>query len=149
MMNLTVCVDANLALKLVFREHDSDLARMLWEKWNKQDARVIAPALWGYEVTSVLRNRIHRGKLPPELGAEAYTLLHNLPVELLQPPGLHRRAWELANQFNRTAAYDTHYLALAEMAGCPFWTADERLFKVVQAELEWVYLLGDDRGVRA
>lgn len=146
MMNLTVCIDANLALKLIFHEQDSDLARRLWKKWNEQDTRVIAPILWGYEVTSVIRNRVYRSKLSAELGAEAYTLLHRLPIELMQPAGLHRRAWELACHFNRPAAYDAHYLALAEMAGCPFWTADKRLFNIVQAELDWVHLLADYKG---
>ena len=44
---------------------------------------------------------------------------------------------------DRPAAYDAHYLALAEMAGCPFWTADERLYDRVHAELDWVHRLRD------
>ncbi len=143
MTNSLVCADAGLALKLVLPEPDSALARALWETWKAERTLVIAPTLWGYEVTSVIRNRVHRGQLPPEMEEEAFTTLHELPVQLMAPTGLHRRAWELARHFDRPAAYDAHYLALAEMAGCPFWTADERLFNAVREELNWVHWLGD------
>ncbi len=73
----------------------------------------------------------------------AFTTIHELAVQLMQPPGLHRRAWELARHFGRPAAYDAHYLALAEMKGCPLWTADKRLFNAVRAELDWVHWLGN------
>lgn len=138
-----VCADASLALKLVLHEPDSALARALWEEWKAQQAIVIAPTLWGYEVTSVIRNRVHRGKLPPDIEEEVFVAVHQLPVKLMNPSGLHRRAWELSRHFDRPAAYDAHYLALAEMAGCPFWTADERLFNVVRDELDWVHWLGN------
>nr|MBC8254153.1 PIN domain nuclease [Ardenticatenia bacterium] len=39
--------------------------------------------------------------------------------------------------------YDSTYLALADLLGCAFWTADERLHRVVQAELPWVRLLAE------
>jgi len=142
-MNSLVCADANLALKLVLHEHDSALARVLWEDWKARQATVIAPTLWGYEVTSVIRNRAHRGRLAPEMEVEALATVHQLPVQLMRPAGLHQRAWELARHFDLPAAYDAHYLALAEMVGCPFWTADERLFNVVRGSLDWVHRLGD------
>ena len=141
-MNSLVCADANLALKLVLYEHDSALARALWENWKARQATVIAPTLWGYEVTSVIRNRAHRGRLAPEMEVEALATVHQLPVQLMRPAGLHQRAWELARHFDLPAAYDAHYLALAEMVGCPFWTADERLFNVVRGSLDWVHRLG-------
>jgi predicted nucleic acid-binding protein len=143
MMNSLACVDASLTLKLVLYESDSVLARTLWGEWHTKNVSVIAPALWGYEVTSVIRNRVHRGRLSPDLGAEAFATIHLLSVQVMQPAGLHQRAWELARHFNRPAAYDAHYLALAEMVGCPFWTADQRLFNLVCDELDWVNWLGD------
>jgi predicted nucleic acid-binding protein len=143
MTNSSVCVDANLALKLVLQEHDSPLARKLWGEWETRNISIIAPALWGYEITSVIRNRVHRGKLSPESGVKAFNTLHRLSIQLIQPAGIHQRAWELSYQFNRPAAYDAHYLALAEMANCPFWTADERLFNVVRDTLDWVHWLGN------
>jgi predicted nucleic acid-binding protein len=149
MMNSFICVDASLALKLVFHEPHSQLVRSLWSDWHTKSVSIIAPVLWGYEVTSVIRNRVHRGRLSPDLGAEIFTVIHQLPVQLMQPAGLHQRAWELAHLFDRPAAYDAHYLALAEMIGCPFWTADERLFNTVRSDLNWVYWVGDYQAAEA
>ncbi|MDX1522855.1 MAG: type II toxin-antitoxin system VapC family toxin [Anaerolineae bacterium] len=140
MTNL-VCVDASLTLKLVLAETDSDLALTLWEEWGNQQVTVIAPFLWGYEVTSVIRNQVYRGKFSVDLGLEAFSAIQQLPIQLMQPDGLFRRAWELAHRLNRPAAYDAHYLALAEMTGCPFWTSDERLFNAVHEKLSWVNYL--------
>lgn len=143
MTNSLVCVDASLALKLVLQERDSSLAEAIWKTWHIQNTMVIAPILWSFEVTSVIRKRAHRGLLSPDAEAEAFALVHQIPVMLLKPVGLHQRAWELARHFDLPAAYDVHYLALAEMAGCPFWTADECLFNRVRHELDWVHWLGD------
>jgi len=138
-----VCVDANLILKLVLNEPDSHVARALWQSWEGEPISLIAPPLWLYEVTSVIRNRVHRNKLAPEHEQAIIATLHQLPIELLNPAGLHWRAWELARQFNRPAAYDSHYLALAELHDCPFWTADQRLYNTVRSELSWVQWLGN------
>jgi predicted nucleic acid-binding protein len=142
-MSLTICVDASLTLKLVLPEADRDLARALWADWLSQRAILIAPKLWGYEVTSVLRNRVHRGLLAPEAANAAFTFLHRLPIQLRDPAGLHEKAWELAKRFNRPNAYDSHYLALATLTACPFWTTDERLFNAVRSELGWIKWLGN------
>jgi predicted nucleic acid-binding protein len=142
-MSSPVCVDASLSLKLILAETDSHLARALWERWVEEEAFVIAPPLWGYEVTSVIRNRAHRGLLSAHLEKEAASLSLALPVNLINPAGLHQRAAEIARRFNRPAAYDAHYLALAEMAGCSCWTADERLYNAVHSELDWVHWLGN------
>ncbi len=137
-----VCVDAGVLIKLVMAEEDSDRADALWEQWKEDGVKVVSPALLLFELTSVLRNKVHRGLLEPEEGKRAFDTVHRLPVQVLAPSDLHRRAWELATRFNRPAAYDAHYLALAEMMNCEFWTADERLFNTVRDELSWVRWLG-------
>ena len=137
-----VCVDAGVLIKLVMAEEDSDRADALWEQWKEDGVKVVAPALLLFELTSVLRKKVHRGLLEPEEGKRAFDTVHRLPVQVLAPSDLHRRAWELATRFNRPAAYDAHYLALAEMMNCEFWTADERLFNTVRDELSWVRWLG-------
>ncbi len=144
-MRSWVCADAGLALMQVLREPLCDLADALWADWNRHGVTVIAPVLWGYEVTSVIRKNTFRRLLTPEVEQNALDAVLRLPVQQQQPAGLHQRAWALARRFNRPGAYDAHYLALAEMVGCPFWTSDERLFNTVHAELSWVHWLGHYR----
>jgi predicted nucleic acid-binding protein len=61
----------------------------------------------------------------------------------LSPLALSTRALELADRFGLSATYDAHYLALAEREGCEYWTADERLWNSVRAQLGWVRWLGE------
>lgn len=145
-MNLhLICVDASLTLKLVLAEPDSALVRSLWAAWEARDVDIIAPSLWGYEVTSVIRNKVYHGKLTADEGERAFAAIHLLGVELLTLPDLHERAWVLAKRFDRPAAYDVHYLAVAEALRCEFWTADEHLYDAVKDQLPWVRWLGDFR----
>jgi predicted nucleic acid-binding protein len=64
-----------------------------------------------------------------------------LPVRLYGEPALHHRARDLAARFALPAAYDAHYLALADWLGGEFWTADRRLGGVVQEDLPWVHVV--------
>ena len=138
------CADAGILIKLVVAEDDSDRADALWEQWKEDGVKVVSPGLLLFELTSVLRKKVHRGLLSLEEGEKAFDTVRQLPVQMLTPSDLHRRAWELATRFNRPAAYDAHYLALAEMMNCEFWTADRRLFNVVKDELPWVHWLGKE-----
>ena len=65
-----------------------------------------------------------------------------IPIRLLRSPDLHRRAFELADELGLSAAYDAHYLAVAEAHECEFWTADERLFNAVREGFPLIRLLG-------
>ena len=103
---------------------------------------VVSPPLWAYEVTSVIRNKVHRDKITSDEGEEAFAIIHKLGVRLIVPPDLHKRAWEMAKKLNRPAAYDAHYLALAQTLDCEFWTADERLYNAIKDQLPWVRWLG-------
>ena len=53
-------------------------------------------------------------------------------------PGQRQRAWEIATDFGFATVYDATYLALAELRGCEFWTADERLVNQVKDTLSFV-----------
>jgi len=85
---------------------------------------IVAPPLLAFEGTSVIRNKVHRGLVPPEEGELMFEAFLAQGVKLLYPEGLHRIAWELAIKFDRPAAYDSHYLALAKMLSCKLWTGD-------------------------
>ena len=62
-------------------------------------------------------------------------------IELREPPRVHSRALELAEQLGQGAAYDAHYLALAETLDCELWTADERFYRAVVSDhsnVRWI-----------
>ncbi len=142
-MNSQVCIDVNLVLKLVLVEEDSPKAQHLWNAWVDADVEIVTPPLLAFEGTSVICNKMHRGLVPPEEAELMFKAFHFLGVRLLYPDGLLETAWELAKRFNRPQAYDSHYLALAEILGLELWTADERLYNAVKHGLPWVKWLGD------
>ena len=136
-----VCVDSSLVLKLAVPEEDSERAQEQWEQWAQQGTEVVAPPLLWYEVTSVLRNRAHRGRLTLDESSEALEALLSLNISIVSPTDLHRRAWELATRLDQPTAYDAHYLALAQELDCPFWTADHRLYQATRDTLPGVNVL--------
>ena len=138
-----VVVDSGLALKLVLNETDSHLAEALWQRWLRDDLQPVAPSLFYFEVTAVLRKHVYRGSITPERGAQALQQALKFKVKLIDSPDLHERAWRLAAELNRPTAYDAHYLAAAEELKCDFWTADERLYNSARNRLAWVYWLGN------
>lgn len=136
-----ICVDANLVVRLV-ASPENETVQHLWRGWREQGRRLVAPNLIRYEVT----NAIHRLVLanPTERrglrrGMEAMLAL---PIELHNDAWLHPRALDFAERFHLKAAYDAHYLALADHLACAFWTADRRLFNSVGGSLPWVRLVG-------
>lgn len=137
-MTRRVCVDASLTLKLLVNEPDSALVEALWAGWLSDGTDICAPPLLEVEAASVLRNKVCRGQISSAQGEEAFHTLRALDITFLQPPGLLELAWELANRFDRPSVYDCLYLALAQVLGCEFWTADERLCNATRGELPWV-----------
>ena len=146
-MSSQICVDASLVLKLVIVEDDSSKAQHLWNTWIEADAEIVAPLLLAFEGTSVIRNKLYRGLVPPEEAELMFRAFHLLGVSFLYPEGLHQRAWALAEQFDRPQAYDSHYLALAEILSLELWTADERLYNSVRHDLTWVKWLDNYQAV--
>jgi len=142
MTNSWVCVDANLVIKLVVEEEYSQQARALWRTWQNEDYHIAAPPLLRYEVTSALRKHVTRGWRTAQESRQALQLTLALDIQYLEPVNFHYQALDLAARLARPAAYDTHYLALAEHLACEFWTADERLVYAVQGALPWVKWLG-------
>ena len=141
MNNSWVCVDANLVIRLVV-EAKVESIRSLWERWDSEGRRVAAPTLLPYEVANGLYRYQKLGYLGPAEVQLAFKATLALPLELHGEADLHWRALEVAGRFALPAAYDAHYLALAELLEGEFWTGDGRLARVVQSSLSWVHLVG-------
>ena len=142
MNNSFVCLDANLVVSMLLDETD-DSANRLWERWESEYRQPVAPVLLRYEVINAI-HRYYRAKLLdlPAVQAAA-TALIALPIQWSSEMALHQRALILARRFALPAAYDAHYLALAEYLDVEFWTADQRLANSVRPALSWVHLLGE------
>lgn len=143
MPNSPVCVDASFLLRMLLDEAVGPQADRLWEAWHREERRLVAPALLDYEVTNALHRYVARGDLSPAEAEALLDLALRLDVERVGDGELHRRALQLARAFSLPAAYDAHYLALAERLGAELWTADLRLVRAVRDRLPWVCALGE------
>ena len=142
MPNSWVCVDASLVVKLVVEEPHSLQVRALWRTWQYEGSVATAPPLLRYELASVLRKHVARGLRTTAESRQALERALAFDIRYQEPPNFHLQAFDLADRLGRSAAYDAHYLALAEYLACEFWTADERLVNAVQDMLPWVKWLG-------
>ncbi len=138
-----VCVDANIAVMIVAPEHQRPKALALWDSLLREEREIVAPHLFAYEIASALWRKAARGLLTIEEGRRALQRALDLGVTYWDTSSISERAFDLAAHFNRPAAYDAHYLALAEYLSCPFWTADERLYNAVRAGFPFIRWLGD------
>lgn len=144
-MSNVVVVDASIALKWTINETDSSTALALLANWTDREIEVHAPSLLVYEVTNALYRRVRKGEIPFDDARRGLTEIIYKIVEFDFPedPDFNIRAIELGQQFGLQAAYDLHYLALAERKECEFWTADTRLWNCTRGKLAWLRWLGD------
>lgn len=135
------CIDANIAVKAVVREHLSEKARALIADASNAEVRLIAPHFFDAEVYSAVRKKVYSGEITAKAGETAFEDLKGLPVQLLSTGRLLDRTWEIAKQFHLRWLYDAFYVALAEDRACALWTADKELYEAVRDELVFVKLL--------
>jgi predicted nucleic acid-binding protein len=142
-MRSRVCVDASLVIWALTPSPLSPIARALLARWLEDGVALVAPSLFAFEVTSTLRRLVYHKELTAAEGEEAFEKFLKLPVYLANRRGIYPLAWQLAKELNRARAYDTAYLALAQIAGCELWTADRRLYNAACAKYPWVKWVED------
>jgi predicted nucleic acid-binding protein len=142
-VNDYVVVDASLAIKWVLKEPYAEQALALAEEWAATGTRPSAPCLLLVEATNVLHRRAMLGHISLSQARQLLAGLLDLGIEIRESPQIHFRAMELAQELQRPAVYDTHYLALADILGCELWTADERFFNSVKERQPRIRWLGE------
>lgn len=138
----SVCVDASLIIRTIIPGHFSDEAETLLATWLHRNIQLRAPSLLAFEVTSALRRLVAAKAISPARGDEAHAEFLRIPIRLSSRRAIFPLAWRLAKELNRPRAYDTAYLALAQLTNSPFWTADERLYNAASESLPWVRWVG-------
>lgn len=136
-------VDASIVIKWLVDEEDSDSAQALLDEWIAQGIERAAPNLLPFEVANVLYRQATQGLLSIEDCARLIDEMLGSQIQRYDPPNLHLRAIELARELGQGAAYDSHYLALAEQLDCELWTADARFFRASNPVTQRVRLLSE------
>ena len=135
-----ICIDANLVVRLAADARDEAMWA-LWDGWSTAGRSVVAPSLLRYEITNVLHRSVTAGLFDATAAHAVLNTALNLGIAFEEGPGLHAPALVFAARFALPAAYDAHYLALADRLGAEFWTADRRLANSVRPVLPWVRLV--------
>jgi predicted nucleic acid-binding protein len=107
-----------------------------------RETQVVAPGLLRYELASALWRKAVRGLMQMEDARRALEVALSLDITFLDPPELPLKAFDLASRLNRPTTYDMCYLALTEIVGGEFWTADERLYNAVREAFPAIRWLG-------
>lgn len=144
-MKKYVVVDSSVMIKWIFEEADSKVAKALLADWIDNDFVMIEPPLLACEMANVLHQNASKGAISVKEAKQSLIdiLDLELEIEISQLPELSIRAIEIAQKYALDAAYDAHYVALAERKKCEFWTADARLWRPIHKEFSWVRLLDE------
>lgn len=140
--SLPTCVDASLVVRFVSVGEDAAVQRW-WDRWSRDRSELAAPTLIRYEVTNALHRLRQAGEASDGATQVALRSALSLPISLYADDDLHADALAFAARFSLPAAYDAHYLALADRLGAEFWTTDRRLANSVRPALPWVRLVGE------
>lgn len=115
-----IVVDASvLTVALTDNVGDGQLAR---DRLRAED--LFAPELIDLEVASALRRMVMTRTITSATADSALAELIVIPLTRASHSALLWRCWELRDNLT---IYDSAYVALAEMLGCTFVTADRRL----------------------
>jgi predicted nucleic acid-binding protein len=137
-------IDASVAVKWVMKgESHRRQARKLLRESLVAGIRLITPPLFENETESVIQEEVFFGHVSVMDADKALRALDNAGVQIIYDPRVKERARQIARQFNQRRVYDSTYVALAELRGCEFWTADKAFYDAVKSVLTFVKYLPD------
>jgi len=127
-----VCFDASMALAFVLQDEPLHAqAVAVVEELDSQGARLCSPALFAYEVDSVIRLRQWKGTLTEEEAEEARAILAAMSIQLEFDEADRNRAFEIARDYEQPRVYDASYAAHAQARGVELLTTDRPFFEAV------------------
>ena len=134
-------VDASVALRWVLKDEKEPRVDALLHQWAVSKTDILVPPLFLSEIINALYLSVKRQRLHEDEAKLALQTIMQVGTRVLEPPELYLRSLELAIDYGTTNAYDTIYMALAEIEGCEFWTSDERLVKSLRLTPSWFKII--------
>ncbi|MGZ3514972.1 MAG: type II toxin-antitoxin system VapC family toxin [Thermodesulfobacteriota bacterium] len=129
-----IVLDASVVLKWILgSEEDEEKAKHYQEGHIAGEEVVAVPSLFFYEIANVLSTKT---KLSARDAADAFSLIWNFDLEVFSF-GLDEFLEGITlSRKHRITLYDAAYIGLARKLGCPFVTADRRLYEKVRGMRE-------------
>lgn len=140
MSSTTVCVDASIVVRLLAPTPSSNVFPY-WKEWLDTGALLVAPSLLRYEIVNSFHRMRVAGNVTDSMVKDFLNLALSLPITYFDDDWIHRDAMRMASEYGQKAAYDAHYVALAQHLGAELWTADKRLYNALQHHLDFVHLV--------
>jgi predicted nucleic acid-binding protein len=130
MSSQIICIDPGPVIQLTTFPRNNAI-KTLWDRWEKEQRRILAPSILFYDVTNVLAAYVRQGMLSPRTVQAIMQACRALPIHLVDDPDLNTRALQLTEKYNLPIGCDPHYLALADKLDKELWTYDRRLAVVI------------------
>ncbi|HEX7556277.1 MAG TPA: type II toxin-antitoxin system VapC family toxin [Leptolinea sp.] len=121
-----ICIDPGPVIQLTTFPRNNAI-RTLWDRWEKEQRRILAPSLLFYDVSNILSTYIRQGMLSHRTVQAIMQACRALPIHLVDDPDLQVRALQLSEKYILPLGCDPHYLALAVRLDKELWTYDRRL----------------------
>ncbi len=126
MSSQIICIDPGPVIQLTTFPRNNAI-KTLWDRWEREDRRILAPTLLFYDISNILSAYIRQGVLSARTVQTILQACRSLPIHLVDDPDLQVRALQLSERYNLPLGCDPHYLALAEKLDKELWTYDRRL----------------------
>ncbi len=119
-------LDASMTLSRAFESEATPFTTAVLK--SLEAVHAVAPALWAFEVASVLTTAERRGRMDTIAQAAFLERLRRLPIAIEQRPAtwLAQQILPLARTY-QISAYDAAYLEMAIREGLPLATLDDDL----------------------
>ncbi len=88
-----VVIDANIAVKWLVREHDSDTAEMLASEWRRDTVRAVAPYVLLAETANTLHQRVRQDLLKVDAAVSLLQALRSTGIEFRHSAALISEPW--------------------------------------------------------
>jgi predicted nucleic acid-binding protein len=126
MSSQIICIDPGPVIQLTTFSRNNAI-KTLWDRWEREDRRILAPTLLFYDISNILSAYIRQGVLSARTVQSILKACRSLPIHLVEEPEVQERALQLSERYNLPLGCDPHYLALAERLDKELWTYDRRL----------------------